>query len=112
METVMPKYLALCKLSTEGLRGLLKEKASARERFLRSLYEKGGAKIHTYDWCASGDYTVAMIVECERDFGVAMTTTALASGALAEIRIIELLSSAEMEQALATPIAYRPPGQG
>ncbi len=39
-----------------------------------------------------------------------MATTVAASGALADVRIFELLSSAEMDQAMSKQINYRPPG--
>ncbi len=46
----MPKYLGLFKYNTEGARGLLKEKASAREAAARKAFESAGGKIEAFYW--------------------------------------------------------------
>ena len=106
----MPKYLALCKYSQASYHGLAKETPSAREKFLRSLYEANGARVECAYWTLGGNYTIAIILECTRDIGMAITTAVMASGALTDANIFELMTSAEMDTALSNPIAYRPPG--
>jgi uncharacterized protein with GYD domain len=106
----MVKYLALCKYSPEATKGMLKETPSAREKVIRQTYESCGAHVISLDWLISGDYTVALTVEGPKDALVAMAATVAASGALTDVRVFELLSSAEMDQAMNKQINYRPPG--
>ncbi len=106
----MPKYLALCKYSQASMKGLLKETPTAREKFVRSMYEANGATVESLHWMVGGEYTIAMVVSCTTAVGVALTTAVLASGALSDVRISEVLSSAEMDKALAHQVEYRAPG--
>ena len=106
----MPRYLALCKYSQDSIIGLSKESPTAREQFVRSMYEANGGRVESFNWTLGGEYTIAMIIECDRDVGMAITTAVLGSGALSEARAFELMTSAEMDKAIKTKVAYRPPG--
>jgi uncharacterized protein with GYD domain len=49
-EDHMPRYLTLFEYSTEGAKGLLKEKAAAREEAVRNAYEGIGGKVEAAYW--------------------------------------------------------------
>jgi uncharacterized protein with GYD domain len=44
----MPRYLGLVRYSQEGARGILKEKATAREAAIRKTYEGIGGKVEAF----------------------------------------------------------------
>jgi uncharacterized protein with GYD domain len=49
----MPRYLGLFRYSPEGAKGLLKEKAAAREAAIRKFYEGIGGKVEALYWAAN-----------------------------------------------------------
>jgi uncharacterized protein with GYD domain len=107
----MPKYLGLFKYSPEAAKGLLKEKAAAREAEVRKFYEGIGGKVEAVYWAASGEYTGAVVAELpDAATGAAFALVLGASGALDAVTSMEVLTSSELDQALAKTITYRPPG--
>jgi uncharacterized protein with GYD domain len=105
----MPKYLALFKYSEEGAKGLMKEKAAARETAGRKAYESVGGKLEAIYWVPAGEYSGVEIVELP-NAAAALTALAYSTGAFSEYRSIELLTTSELDGALGKPMAYRPPG--
>jgi uncharacterized protein with GYD domain len=109
----MPKYLALFKYSENGAKGFMKEKAAAREAAGKKAYESMGGKSDAIYWVPTGEYSGIEIIELP-DAASAGAIVALAhsTGAFTEYRLIQLLTSSEIDGALGKPIAYRPPGHG
>jgi uncharacterized protein with GYD domain len=95
----MPKYLLLFKYSSEGAKGFLKEKAAPREAEIRKTFAGMGGKVQEFYW-ATGGATPA-----------AFTMVAEATGAFDAVAWMEVLTSSELDRALAKTIAYRPPGR-
>ena len=56
-EDHMPRYLGLFRYSPEGAKGLLKEKAAAREAAIRKFYEDIGGKVEATYWMIGGEYS-------------------------------------------------------
>ena len=108
----MPRYLGFFRYSPEGAKGLLKEKAAPREAAIRKAYEGIGGKVEALYWAASsGEYTGAVVVELpDAATGAAFGMVIQASGALDEVKSMEVITSSELDQALAKTMAYRPPG--
>jgi uncharacterized protein with GYD domain len=107
----MPRYLSLFKYSPEGSKGFLKEKTAAREAASRKAFESVGGKLETFYWAASGEYTGIAIADLpDAASGAVLLALVDASGAFSYFRIIELLTGAEVDGALAKPMAFRPPG--
>jgi uncharacterized protein with GYD domain len=50
----MPRYLSLFKYNAEGRKGLMKEKAAAREAALKLTVESAGGKLELIYWAAPG----------------------------------------------------------
>jgi uncharacterized protein with GYD domain len=107
----MPRYLSLFKYSPDGAKGFLKEKAAAREAASRKAFESVGGKLETFYWSASGEYTGITIAELpDAASGAAVLALVNASGAFAEFKTIELLTTNEVDQALGQSMSFRPPG--
>ena len=50
----MPRYLSLFKYNAEGRKGLMKEKAAAREAALKLTIESAGGRLELVNWAAPG----------------------------------------------------------
>ena len=50
----MPRYLSLFKYNAEGRKGLMKEKAAAREAALKLTVESAGGRLELINWAAPG----------------------------------------------------------
>jgi len=89
----------------------LKEKAAGREAAIRKAYEGIGGKVEAVYWAASGEYSGAVIAEVpDSATGAAFAMVIGSSGALDAGVGMELLTSSELERALAKAMSYRPPG--
>ena|SRR5579863_2150914 len=107
----MPRYLALFKYTENGAKGLIKEKAAAREAVGKTTYESVGGKTLALYWIPNGEYHGAEIIELPSSAtAAAISAIAYGSGAFSEYRTIELLTTSELDAALAKPVAYRAPG--
>lgn len=107
----MPKYLLLFKYSSEGAKGFLKEKAAPRETEIRKTFNRMGGKVESLYWTAGGEHTGAIVVELpDAAIGAAFLMTAGATGAFDEVATMEVVTSSELDKALAKTITYRPPG--
>ena len=108
----MPRYLSLFKYNEEGRKGLMKEKAAAREAALKLTVESAGGRLELINWAAPGsEYSGISIGEfpdagsCAAVFGLIEAT-----GMFSEIKIIELLTASEIDHGLAKSVTYRAPG--
>jgi uncharacterized protein with GYD domain len=107
----MPKYLLHFKYSPEGAKGFLKEKAAGREAAIRKIYEGIGGKVEALYWAASGEHTGAVIVEVPDAATVAaFAMVSGASGAFDTATATQVVTSSELDHALAKNMTYRPPG--
>ncbi len=107
----MPKYLGLFRYSPEGAKGLIKEKAAAREAAIRKMYEGIGGKVEAMYWLGSGEYSGAVVVELpDAATGAAFLTVVGASGAFDTVVSMEVITSSDLDRALAKTTNYRAPG--
>lgn len=106
----MPKFLIEASYTAEGLKGLLKEKASGRQAALNQATQSLGGSVDSMHF-ALGKHDVVVIADLP-DAGVAAALGAAVSATgLVRTRTTALLTVAEMDQALAKSPAYRGPGQ-
>ena len=61
----MPRYLALFKYSEAGAKGLMKEKAAAREAAGKKAYESAGGKSEALYWIPNGNTTARRFLNCQ-----------------------------------------------
>ena len=107
----MPKFLLLFKYSSEGAKGFLKEKAAPREAEIRKTFAGMGGKVEALYWATGGEHSGALVVELpDAATPAAFSMVAGATGAFDAVSLIEVLTSSELDRALAKTIAYRPPG--
>jgi uncharacterized protein with GYD domain len=111
LERADARYLALFKYSEAGAKGLMKEKAAAREAAGKKAYESVGGKSEALYWIPNGEYHGAEIFELPNAAtAAAISAFVYSTGAFSEYRTIELLTTSEPDAALEKPVAYRPPG--
>ena len=108
----MVKYLSIFTYSPDGAKGMLKEKATAREAAARKAFESAGGKLEAFYWAGSGEVTGVTISEFpDAATGAALTLKLNSSGAFSEFNAIQLISSSDVDRALEKSISYRPPGE-
>jgi uncharacterized protein with GYD domain len=93
----MPRYLALFKYSEAGAKGLMKEKAAAREAAGRKAYESIGGKSEALYWIPNAEYHGAEIIELPNAAtAAAISVLAYSTGAFSEYRTMEWLTTSEL----------------
>jgi uncharacterized protein with GYD domain len=107
----MAKYLIQASYTAEGLKGLMKDKASGREAAVRKAAEAAGGSVEAF-YYSFGKHDAVVIVDVPDNVtAAAFALTAAASG-LVRIQTTPLLTVQEVDQALAKKVAYNPPGRG
>jgi len=106
----MPKYLIQGRYTTEGLKGLAKDKASGRKAAVQAAMKNLKGKVESL-YFALGSDDVVVIVEAPDNIAVAALSLNVGSTGLVNIRTTALLTVEEVDQALALPTKYRAPGQ-
>ena len=108
-EGANPKFLFECSYTAEGLKGLLKDKASGRRQAISQIAEAVGGKLDAL-YYAVGDNDAYVIV----DLPDLATATAIAvnvsSSGFIHTKTVPLMTVEETDKALSKTIAYRPPG--
>lgn len=106
----MPKYLVQAAYSPEGLKVLLKDKASGRKAAITKAVGSLGGKVESV-YYTFGDYDAIVIFDLpDNGAAVALSAAAGASG-LVRIKTTPLLTVEETDQALEKSPDYRPPGR-
>ena len=105
----MPKYLTTAQYSPEGLRGLQKDKASGRLRAVTTAVEGLGGKVECLYFALGEDDSYAIVDLPDNSTAAALGIAVSAVGAV-RTRTTALLTVAEVDQALAKSVNYRPPG--
>jgi len=106
----MPKYLIQGRYTSEGLKGLAKDKASGRKAAVQAVMKSVKGKLdHVYFALGSDD--VIVIVDAPDNVAITAVALSVGSTGLVNIRTTPLLTVEELDQALALPSKYRAPGQ-
>jgi uncharacterized protein with GYD domain len=108
-DTKMPKFLVKGNYTTEGFRGLQKDKASGREKVIAAACAALGGKLEGY-YFALGDDDLFALVDLPSHLQVASICVAVGAGGMFKTCSVPLLTVAEMDQALGQDSQYRPPG--
>jgi uncharacterized protein with GYD domain len=105
----MPKYLIEATYTPEGLRGVMKDKASGRKAAIEKLVSGIGGKLEGM-YYAFGEADVFVLFDCPDVVSAAALSLAVSASGLVRIKTIPLLTVEETDQALNKTITYRPPG--
>jgi uncharacterized protein with GYD domain len=105
----MPKYLIQASYTAEGVKGLLKEKATGRLDAVTRAVEAAGGKVDAFYW-AFGEHDVVAIFDFPDNVSGSALALAVAASGQIRIRTTPLLTAAEVDQAVARTVSFRPPG--
>ncbi|HEY4975091.1 MAG TPA: GYD domain-containing protein [Steroidobacteraceae bacterium] len=105
----MAKYLVEVTYTPEGLRGLLKDKASGRKKAVTKLVKSLGGKMDSFYFCFGGRDALIIADMPDATSAVALSVTVSATG-LVRTKLTELLTIEETDRALAKKVKYRGPG--
>ena len=105
----MAKYLVEAKYTSEGLRGLLKDKASGRKAAVSSALESMGGKVESF-YFTFGNNDVIVICDMPDNVSAAALSLSASSTGLVRTRTTPLLSVEEADAAIGKGAKYRGPG--
>jgi uncharacterized protein with GYD domain len=106
----MPMYMIEASYTAEGLKGLMKDKASGRIKAVTEALAGLGGKIHSA-FFTFGQHDVIIIAEVPDNSTAAGLSVAVSATGLVRIKTTPLLTVEEMDRALQTAVKYRGPGQ-
>ena len=105
----MPKYMIEATYTPEGLRGVMKDKASGRKAAIEKLVSSIGGKLEGV-YYAFGEADVFVLFDCPDAVSAAALSLAVSASGLVRIKTIPLLTVEETDQALNKTTTYRAPG--
>jgi uncharacterized protein with GYD domain len=105
----MAKYLIQGTYTAEGLRGLMKDKASGRAQAVRRLVEGVEGKLEAA-YFAMGENDVVLIVDVPDLVTAAALSFTVSAAGLVRTKSTALLTVEETDRALSKKIDYRAPG--
>ncbi len=105
----MAKYLLQASYSSEGLKGLRKDKASGRKAAVSKLFESVGGKVESM-YYSFGEYDVVLIVEAPDNVAAAAAGLTASASGLVRTKTTPLLTVDEADRALEKTPQYRGPG--
>ncbi|MEU1848753.1 GYD domain-containing protein [Streptomyces sp. NPDC019990] len=105
----MPTYLFKVKLTPDGLKGLLREGASARREVVAHMVEGLGGRVEAMYW-AFGDDDVYVTAELPGNTSAAAMGMVVSAAGGVRTSTVVLLSADEVDEAVRQQVDYRAPG--
>ena len=105
----MAKFLVSASYTSEGLRGLAKDKASGRKKVVEQALATLGGKLEVM-YFAFGEADVFLVCDCPDNVSAAALGLAASASGLVRTRTTPLLTVEEADQALSKTVSYRAPG--
>ena len=106
----MGKYLLRVNYTSTGLRGLAKEGAASRVKYVSEFAASVGGTVESFNF-ALGDYDAYVVLDAPDDRAVTAASLAVGASGVASISTVKLLTAAEVDAAIAVIGDYRPPGE-
>lgn len=106
----MPKFLMHAYYTSEGLKGLKRDRASGRKATVSKAIEAFGGKLEVM-YYSFGDDDVIAIVDLPDNASASALTIAISSTGLVRSKTVPLLKVEEMDDALSLVSEYRGPGR-
>ena len=106
----MPKYLIEGSYTDEGVKGLIKDKASGRAAAVQKAAQSLGGKLDEI-YYTFGDTDLIVILDLPDNASVAAFAITAASSGLIRIKTRPLLTVEEIDKAVGTDVQYRAPGR-
>ena len=106
----MAKYLIEAAYTEEGAKGLMKEGAAARRAEVQKMVENLDGHLDAF-YFVFGQNDVRVILDLPGNLAAAAVALAVMSTGAVRMKTTVLLTAEEIDQAVKTPVDYRPPGQ-
>ncbi len=106
----MPKYLIQASYTADGLKGLMKDKASGRKAAVSKMLEGLGGKLEAF-YYAFGEDDVVLILDLPDNASAASLGLTVSATGLVRTKTTPLLTIEETDQAVSKSVNYRPPGR-
>ncbi|MFF4346380.1 GYD domain-containing protein [Streptomyces sp. NPDC001530] len=105
----MPKYLFRVKMTVDGLKGVLKEGATARREVVERMVQGLGGRLESLYW-AFGDDDIYVTVELPGNTSAAALGLVTSAAGGVRTSTVTLLSPEEIDEAIRLKVEYRAPG--
>ena len=106
----MPHYLIQASYTPEGLKGLMKDKASGRKEALKEAVGRLGGKLESL-YYSFGKHDVVIIAEVPDNVSAAALALAATATGTVRIQTTPLLTVKETDKAVGKTVHYRAPGK-
>ena len=105
----MPKFLIEASYTTEGLKGLQKEKAASRRAVVTKMVKDLGGKVEVFYW-SFGDRDAIVVVDLpDATIASALALTVSSTG-MVQTKTTTLFTAEEVDKAFRKTVKYRAPG--
>lgn len=105
----MPKFLVEASYTAEGMRGLIKDKASGRKNAVEKALTSVGGKLESF-YFAFGERDAVILCDLPDNISAAGLSIAVAASGMVESQITPLLTIEEVDKALAKSVTFIVPG--
>jgi uncharacterized protein with GYD domain len=106
----VPKYLIEATYTAEGLKGLIRDKASGRSAAAKKAAESLGGKAEAV-YFTFGESDVIVIADFPDNVSAAALAIAVSASGMLHIKTTPLLTVEEVDQAVSKSVQYKPPGK-
>ena len=106
----MPKYLIQASYTPDGLKGLMKDKASGRKAAVSKAVEGIGGRLESFYYAFGADDAVLICDMADNVSAAALALSVAASG-LVHVRTTPLLTIEEIDKAVSKSVNYVAPGR-
>jgi uncharacterized protein with GYD domain len=105
----MSKYLFRVKLTVDGLKGILKEGATARREVVERMIQSLGGRVESMYW-AFGDDDIYLTVDLPSNTSAAAMGLVTSAAGGVRTSTVVLLAPEEIDEAVRQKVEYRAPG--
>jgi uncharacterized protein with GYD domain len=105
----MPKYLSKTTLTSEGVKGTLKEGGSARRAAIERFAESAGTRLEAF-YYAFGEDDIYAIFDAPDNVVAAASSMTINSADIGRVQTVVLITPEEMDEVSKRRAEYRPPG--
>ena len=102
----MPKYMSHVSFTTEGVKGLQREKAAQRKNEVTKLIENAGGKLEAF-YFAFGKDDVIAIIDVPDNIAAASISVAVNAAGHVHLKMTPLLTVEDMDKAIAKSEKFR-----
>ena len=106
----MAKYLYQASYTSEGVKGLQKDKGSGRKTAIEKAVEGLGGKVECL-YFSFGKFDIVFLADMPDNVTASAFALAAGSTGMANVMTTPLLTIADVDKACGMSVSYRPPGK-